>query len=874
MTFQQILAHFENVRRDGAGYVARCPTHEDRNPSLGISEGRDGRVLVNCRAGCRTADVLAAKGLSMRDLFPERPAPAARPATRRTTRYKIRDSSGVLVAVHVREDRPGGKRFWWERPDGARGLGGVRTADLPLYGAERLAAAPGAPVILVEGEKAATALRRRGYLAVGTVTGAPGTPADDVLRVLLGRPVGLWPDADEPGRLHMQRIAASLRRLGHDDVRLIEWPGAPAGGDAADFTGDAAALAALLAGARPIISGRPPVAPVRDADPAGGEAADDAGERHADLGDLDLRDADLLVQLATGSGAEFFHDPDGNGYATVPAGTHRETWRLSSTGFKTWAQHLFYRMTGRSPNAEAVRTALGTLEGRARYEGPTHRVWSRVAERDGAIYLDLADADWRVVKITAEGWRVVTDSPVKFRRTRGMLPIPSPAAGGSLDDLRRFVNVARDDDWKLVVAWLVATLRPDRPFPVLFLHGEPGSAKTTTARLLRALVDPNVSPVRSAPKDTRDLMIAAKNGFVVAFDNLSHIAPALSDDLCRLATGGGFATRQLYSDDEEVLFDAVRPVVINGIEDLATRGDLIDRALLVELPSIPPEDRRPEAALWADFDQARPKLLGALLDAVAVALATLPGTTISPLPRMADFTLWVEAAAPALGWERGDFTTVYTKNRQEGNDLALDASPVGTAILKLMATRTTWEGSASDLLADLGTQVDERVRLLPSWPKAPRGMSGALRRVAQNLRAVGIVVDLDLTRRGAGRRLGLSKAPERPSPPTLPSPGAVSPRSAGGSAGDGPEGDRHQPSLDRHRASVPHGARNDGGDGRDGRPPEAEAPEADLERQARLELAAEGMREPGTDAPPGAWGAWRRQVADRVTALRARGRLL
>src|SRR5207253_279153 len=155
-------------------------------------------------------------------------------------------------------------------------------------------------------------------------------------------------------------------------------------------------------------------------------------------------------------------------------------------------------------------------------------------------------------------------APVRFRRTRGMLPLPIPEPGGRLDTLRDFVN-ADDDGWTLATAWLVGTLRPDRPFPVLGIHGEQGSGKSTQARMLRGLVDPNVADLRSCPRKEHDLVLAAVNGWIVGLDNVSRLPDWLSDALCRLSTGAGFGTRQLYTDADESLFAAKRPILLNGI---------------------------------------------------------------------------------------------------------------------------------------------------------------------------------------------------------------------------------------------------------------------------------------------------------------------
>jgi hypothetical protein len=178
----------------------------------------------------------------------------------------------------------------------------------------------------------------------------------------------------------------------------------------------------------------------------------------------------------------------------------------------------------------------------------------------------------------------------------------------------------------LVVAWALACLRNRGPYPVMVLSGEQGSAKSTFAAILRALLDPNTAPLRALPREDRDLFIAANNGHVLAFDNVSGLPAWISDTLCRLATGGGFAVRQLYTDQDEVLFDAARPVILNGIEDIVTRPDLADRAVFLTLEPIPEERRRPEAALRAAFEVERARIIGVLLDAVVEGLKCMPET--------------------------------------------------------------------------------------------------------------------------------------------------------------------------------------------------------------------------------------------------------
>ena len=185
--------------------------------------------------------------------------------------------------------------------------------------------------------------------------------------------------------------------------------------------------------------------------------------------------------------------------------------------------------------------------------------------------------------------------------------------------LRGFVNVT-DTDWPLFLGWLVGALRPRGPYAVLLVYGEQGSAKSTLVRVARSLIDPNEAPARREPKNGEDLIVAARNSLVVAFDNVSRLPLELSDDLARLATGAGFGARQLYTNLEEVIVHVARPITINGIEEVATRGDLLDRGLVLNLPRI--QKYQDEDVFWRSFDEAHPGILGALLDAVVVRSAT------------------------------------------------------------------------------------------------------------------------------------------------------------------------------------------------------------------------------------------------------------
>jgi hypothetical protein len=443
--------------------------------------------------------------------------------------------------------------------------------------------------------------------------------------------------------------------------------------------------------------------------------------------------------------ASLFHDPSSTAFADLTIDGHRETWPIRSRQFRHWLRRRYYEETGSAASAETIRSALDLLEARAQFDAPERMVHIRVAEHDDRIYLDLADSDWRAIQIGPDGWQVVTSPPVRFRRAAGMLPLPVPQRGGSIEALAAFLNLPASDEFVLVTAWLLAALQRGGPYPLLVIAGEQGSAKTVLTKILRALIDPNAAPTRALPREERDLMIAANNGHILAFDNLSGLPSWLSDALCRLASGGSFATRQLYTDCDEVLFQAARPAILNGIEDIVCRSDLADRAIFLALEPILDERRRMERQLWREFEVARPRILGALFDAAAHGLRRLSRIRLERPPRMADFALWATACETAL-WPAGTFLRVYDANRRAAIEGVIEADPVAAFVREIMAGRSTWTGTATDFLrARIAADKDVPDRT-GGWPRNPRALAGRLRRCQTFLRTVGI--DVAFSREG------------------------------------------------------------------------------------------------------------------------------
>lgn len=513
--------------------------------------------------------------------------------------------------------------------------------------------------------------------------------------------------------------------------------------------------------------------------------------------------ADLIVKLAEKYGAELFVNDDQQACMVVNLNNRRMTYQIESGSMALelvgWVDDAF----GMTVSEQAVKQAATTLAARAHRRGARRTTFMRVgaSAKGTTLYLDLCDHTGAVVEIDAAGYRIVEKSPSPFLRRRNLKPLPKPVPGGKIDELWQLLNV-RSEDRPLVLAWLVAALRPGYPYPVLAFHGAKGTGKSTAARVLRTLIDPHVSRLRDAPEGRKQVSVAAQNSWVVCYDNLSKVSEWLSDTLCGLATETSFNDRKLYKDDEEHAIVVRRPVIVTGIPELASEGDLGDRYLQVILDTIvdyaeelddeeqaeESPRRAEEADLWAHFDEAHPRLLGALLDAVSCALRRKPTTKLARGTRMMDFAAWACAASPALGFTPDAFLTAYKVAKDNADATALESSPIVGPL------RTYLDGSPSSRSGiDPGSTVDmdrliagQPVAVVPAprlhsktclvaelyedlkriagddadWkrrgPKSSAQLSSLLRRLQPSLPQMGIKVELH-ARGATGRTVTISR---------------------------------------------------------------------------------------------------------------------
>lgn len=452
--------------------------------------------------------------------------------------------------------------------------------------------------------------------------------------------------------------------------------------------------------------------------------------------------ADVLVNLTLEMGVELYLDQLGEPHASLPE-KPITAFPLRSSTFRRWLAGMYWKEYGKGFSGDTFQTVVGTLEGKAFHEGLSIELYNRIARVNNTIYYDLGD-DQKVVKITKDNWEIegYPNVPVKFRRFNHQMTQVEPVRGGKLDDVLQFINLKTDTDKLLFLTYLVAVCVPDIPRVALINTGDQGSAKSTSLRVVRTLVDPSKVELLDPISDLKELAQAANHHYCLYLDNLSYLRDELSDALSRLVTGIGFTKRKLFSDEDDVIFKQRVAVGLSGITLVATKPDLLERSLILAYDLIPKEKRQRETELWQKFNTLRPQILGALLDALSQTLKIEPTLEFSNLPRMADYASFAAAAAVALGFTKEDFLTAFDKNTSRQNETALEASITANVITQFMADKENWEGQSSELYGELRKIIEESKQQIGGEGGFPRAANHLWKRIIQvrpNLISIGII---------------------------------------------------------------------------------------------------------------------------------------
>ena len=444
-----------------------------------------------------------------------------------------------------------------------------------------------------------------------------------------------------------------------------------------------------------------------------------------------------LVKLVLSTEGLLFRDQSGDGYI-APNNNGAEILKLKSKQFSRWLSKLGWEEYGKPVRSEDVRTVLGTLEGIAVFDGDEYALSVRVASRDDAIWYDLGSS---AVKISKEGWKVVDDPPILFRRYPHQEAQVIPERGGSLAQLLEFINIKDEQEQLLILVWCVSALVPGIPHPFPIFHGPQGSAKSTCGSVFKQLLDPSQLKQSSPPDNLREFIQVGSHHWFLPIDNLSNLYEWLSDALCRACTGEGFSKRELYSDDEDVVYSFQNIGSLNGINLVVEKPDLMERCVIFGLQKV--EKVQNLTSFNERFKQAKPLILGAMLDALVGALQRIDSVPTESQFRMSDFVRWGCAISEALGHSAEDFISAYQSNIGLQHQEAVDASPVAQAIELFMEAQDEWHGTPTELYAELEKiaekhKIDKKAK---TWPNAASWMWRRITPIASNLLARGIKVD-------------------------------------------------------------------------------------------------------------------------------------
>jgi hypothetical protein len=383
------------------------------------------------------------------------------------------------------------------------------------------------------------------------------------------------------------------------------------------------------------------------------------------------RDRDRLAVLERIADVPTIRSREGETFAEIAPRLYVE---VTSKAFESHLRRVAWE-DSTMLSGEIVQQIQATLDALPANRADMHL---RFAKTD-LCYFHLGDEEATVIEIDANGWRVAEEPPVRFRQGDGNLPLPMPMEG-THEELRSFFNVD-DENLPFLLAFIVSCfLRPGRAMPIAVLTGPAGSAKSTLLEFIVSLIDPKIGVKAGLPKKEDDLVVAAHNGAIVSYDNASTLA-RLSDELCRLATGGGLRKRTLYTDNEVTAIDVIRPIIISGIDPTVYAQDLIERLLVIELT--PPDRYIDDEDLGHKFEEARPRLLGFLLNLVSRVMPLLDNIEVGEV-RMAGFARIGEAVSRVLGWQAGWFAAQYKAmievqaDEAADSDCALSASSLPT----------------------------------------------------------------------------------------------------------------------------------------------------------------------------------------------------
>ena len=452
---------------------------------------------------------------------------------------------------------------------------------------------------------------------------------------------------------------------------------------------------------------------------------------------------------------EFWLDEVKRQYVSFPVpnssleGVHQENWPICSLEYQNFLNYQYRQRYQKPVSAGTLKKVLDCLAGDVLFSDNSYEAHVRTARLNDTVMIDLTDANWTWIEITASGWSVRQDkAPVKFLRSNNAKPMPLPDISGDFECLPEIFRLKNQDDYILLSAWLMFSLVEGGPYPVLTLEGVAGSSKSTLTKQIRQLVDPRKPALQGMPSAVDDLFIQANNGHLIAIDNLSEIKQKLSDVLCGISSGTGNSKRELFTNTGEIHIEVCRPIILNSINPVVQSSDLADRCIRLSLPPITSSDsegsmnnlgRLSAEEVDASFQQRAPQILGAICTAIQTALPNYRRVKNLPAEiRMADFARWGFAAGKALALGDRDFVSVLMANRQHNAEPFMENDMLNLALFQFLQGKLQWSGTPTELLNELTKIITPQESMDPTFPKTASRLTRGLNSSITTLKQFGI----------------------------------------------------------------------------------------------------------------------------------------
>lgn len=709
MDFKNILKRFEGIKKhDENHYMAKCPVHDDKNPSLSISIDSN-KLLIHCYAGCKFEEIIQAVGLTKNDLIMNE---------KETTRiiYKYFDETGHELYRKVRIDTPNGKKFTFEQPDGTKSVKGIKRVPYNLPDIINATT-----VFFVEGEKCADILIENGLVATTLDSGSNSKWIASYNQYFKNKEIIIIPDNDSPGNKYAQTIISNLQ-----DSKVMILPNLKDKEDVFDWLKRGNSIDELNNLKQ--INGKD----FLNIFEKGKKADCSRNSSNKPYG--------ITLNILKTFNPEFFHNENNEPFVRVEFSTHEEIKSIKSKEFMYWIKNIYFESQKDTIDRNNCQEVLDYLEAKALFEGEERKLENRVAKKDDVIWYDLTDSRYRAIKITKGNYQIENYPPILFKRFKHQEAQVEPKGCEAKEIYRIFKYINFKKYKTLFLCWLISCFVPGIAHPVFVIYGPQGSAKSTASEIISKIIDPSKLGNLAFPTTPKSLVLNLSDYYFLPFDNLTKISKSTSDYLCRAVTGGGICERKLFTNTETVIYSFKRIISLNGINNVATYPDLLDRSILIELNRIESENRRILSELMKKFNIDLPIILGAVFTVLSKAMVIYPTIELESYPRMADFTKWGFAIGEALGGFGNEFLEEYNDNRKIQNYEAIENDCVAQLIINMMKSQREWTGKVSDLYFELTklaeeTGINTKSRVFPSSPQI---LSKKMKIVKPNLYSFGI----------------------------------------------------------------------------------------------------------------------------------------